>query len=106
MDRLRFELTLPAYRSRNPDGGGLCRRDHLVQHRDGDGDLALLSRQTPGAKLGADQVFVARHCRFRLVPPAIPSRSLPADATTLGHELDVTVAQALGHRQLVELRSR
>ncbi len=47
-DRQKAELALSGCRLGDPDGGGLCRSDHRVQHRDGDGDLAPLRRQAPG----------------------------------------------------------
>ena len=48
-----------------------------------------------GAEFGADQVFVSRHGRLSLVPPAVPGRLLPAHAAALGHEPDVAVTLAL-----------
>lgn len=45
MDRLRFELTLPTGHATRAETG--FAGDHLVQ--DGDGGLALLFRQAPGA---------------------------------------------------------
>ncbi len=64
------------------------------------------------AEFGADQVFVSRHCRFGLIPPAVSGRLLPpsaaipranargtsgsyAHAAALGHEPDVAVTLAL-----------
>jgi len=64
VDQRETELALPRRCLGDLDGEGLCRSDHPVQHRDGDGDLTLLCRQAAGAQLRADQVFVARHRRF------------------------------------------
>jgi hypothetical protein len=65
----------------------------LVKCRDGDSDLALLSRQVSGAELGADQVFVSNHGGLGVVAATIPGRVLPANPAPVGHELDVAVAR-------------
>ena len=76
----RVKLTLPACPSCKTDGDGLFRSNCSVQHRDGGGHLALLRRQTSGAQLGADQVFVSRHRRFCVVSSAVPGRLLSPSA--------------------------
>ncbi len=56
----------------DPGGNGLCGSDHRVQRCCGDGDLAPLPRQVPGAKLGANQALVPSHGCLGLVPLAAP----------------------------------
>jgi len=94
-DQRKAELALPGRRLGNPDGDGLCGPDHNVQHCDSDGGLAPLRTQAPRTQLGADQVFIPGHCRFGLVPPAIPGLPLPTHTAALGHEVDVAVTRAL-----------
>ena len=89
-------LPHPGRCSGDPDGDGLRCAEHRVQHRYGDGNLAVLGRQAAGAQLGADQVLVVRHGRLSLVPSAVTGRALPAHAATFGHKLDVAVTLALG----------
>jgi len=96
MDRRKAELAFPKRHICNPDGDGLFRWDHRVQHRNGDGGLAPSRRQAAASQLRADQVFIPEHGRLCLIAPALPNRLLPAHAAALGHELDVAVALDLG----------
>lgn len=75
-ERQKAELALSGHRLGDPDGDALRRRDHPVQYGGGGGNdsLAPLRWQAPGAEFEADQVFVSRHCRFGLVPPARTAR--------------------------------
>lgn len=73
----KAELALPGRCLGDPDEDGICRLDHRVQRRDGDGDLSLLRWQAKGSQLGADQMFMPGHGCFDLIATAVSGRPLP-----------------------------
>src|SRR4051812_32450144 len=76
------------------NGNRLRGPDHAIEHRDREGDFALLGGQAAGAQLRADDRFVAPDCRFRETTAAVACRLLSGHATLLGDEPDVAIAPA------------
>ena len=77
------------------NGDRLGEADHPVLHRDADRRLSLLSGRRADTESGTDQVLVSADRGLDVVASAVSGRSLPADAASLGDELNVAVASGL-----------
>ena len=80
--------------SGGPDRDRLGGPDHAVEHRDGDGDLALLARQRASAQPRADGCLVPADAGLRQAAPPVAGRPLPGHAPLVADEPDVTIPLA------------
>ena len=72
--------------------------DHAVEHRDGQGGLALLTSEGARTQLRTDQVLVAADDSLDEVAPALASGLLPSHSALVGNQLGACLGKRLDGR--------